>query len=153
MKFHLITWYPNQCTYFGPGFTGRVHIITISVIIGEVWIRKIVPVLNSLSTTHEGVWGSGCIIHIFLTSARVRCEWSASRPWRLTPGIHSIGGWGAKSRSGPRGENSSLYQDSNSSVVQPVASRYTGSFGVSDLLNSYRPMTTSNYNHFTNSHT
>jgi hypothetical protein len=37
-------------------------------------------------------------IHIFLTSAPVRGEWSASRPGRFTdgeraPGTHLIGGW------------------------------------------------------------
>jgi hypothetical protein len=37
-------------------------------------------------------------IHIFLTSALVGSEWSASRPCRLTPGetapgTHFIGGW------------------------------------------------------------
>jgi hypothetical protein len=37
-------------------------------------------------------------IHIFLTSALVVCEWSASRPGRFTageraPGTHWIGGW------------------------------------------------------------
>jgi hypothetical protein len=32
-------------------------------------------------------------IHIFLTSALVGGEWSASRPCRFTPGTHFIGGW------------------------------------------------------------
>jgi hypothetical protein len=37
-------------------------------------------------------------IHIFLTSALVGGEWSASRPGRftpgeVTPGIHCVGGW------------------------------------------------------------
>jgi hypothetical protein len=37
-------------------------------------------------------------IHVFLTSALVGGEWSASRPWRFTPGerapsTHWIGGW------------------------------------------------------------
>jgi hypothetical protein len=32
-------------------------------------------------------------IHIFLTSALVLGEWSASRPCRFTPGTHFIGGW------------------------------------------------------------
>jgi hypothetical protein len=45
------------------------------------------------------VYGSGCIIHIFLTSALAGGEWSASRPSRFTPGkrtpdIHWIGGYG-----------------------------------------------------------
>jgi hypothetical protein len=32
-------------------------------------------------------------IHIFLTSAPVGGEWSASRLGRFTPGTHWIGGW------------------------------------------------------------
>jgi hypothetical protein len=32
-------------------------------------------------------------IHIFLTSALARGEWSASRPGRFTPVTHWIGGW------------------------------------------------------------
>jgi hypothetical protein len=63
-------------------------------------------------------------IHIFLTSALIRGEWSASCTGRFTPGgpapgTHWIGGW--------RGENSWSYWDSNSdpSVVRPLASRYT----------------------------
>jgi hypothetical protein len=45
--------------------------------------------------TYEGVHVS---IHVFLTSALVRSEWSASRPSRFTPGervpgTHWIGGW------------------------------------------------------------
>jgi hypothetical protein len=45
--------------------------------------------------TYEGV---DVEIHIFLTSARVGGEWSASRPSRFTsgeraPGTHYIGGW------------------------------------------------------------
>jgi hypothetical protein len=32
-------------------------------------------------------------IHVFLTSALVGGEWSASRPGRFTPGTHWIGGW------------------------------------------------------------
>jgi hypothetical protein len=70
-------------------------------------------------------------IHIFLTSALAGGEWSASRPGRFTPGGKSprypldrrLGGPQSRSR---RGENSSPYRDtySDSSVVQPVASRY-----------------------------
>jgi hypothetical protein len=37
--------------------------------------------------------GVGVQIHIFLTSALVWGEWSASRPGRFTPGTHWIGGW------------------------------------------------------------
>jgi hypothetical protein len=45
--------------------------------------------------TYEGV---DVYIHIFLTSALVRFEWSASRFFRFThgekaPGTHWIGGW------------------------------------------------------------
>jgi hypothetical protein len=47
---------------------------------------------------HEGVWGVDVYIHIFLTSALLGSEWSASRPCRFTPGTrvpgtHWIGGW------------------------------------------------------------
>jgi hypothetical protein len=43
-------------------------------------------------------WGSGGIVHEFLTSVVEGGEWSASRPDRFTPrkrapGIHWIGGW------------------------------------------------------------
>jgi hypothetical protein len=69
--------------------------------------------------------------YIFLTSALIGGEWSASRPCRFTPGerafdTHWVGGrvglWTKWRR-----ENSWPYRDSNSdvSVVQPVASRYT----------------------------
>jgi hypothetical protein len=73
-------------------------------------------------------------IDIFLTSALVGGEWSASRPCHFTPGervpdTRWLGGW-----VGPesvwmtsRKENSWPYRDSNSkpSVVQPASSRYT----------------------------
>jgi hypothetical protein len=45
-----------------------------------------------LSLRHEGVCGSGCIDHIFLTSALVGCEWSPPRPGKA-PGTLWIGGW------------------------------------------------------------
>jgi hypothetical protein len=32
-------------------------------------------------------------IHIFLTSALAGGKWTASRPGRITPGTHWIGGW------------------------------------------------------------
>jgi hypothetical protein len=74
-------------------------------------------------------------IHVYLTSALVGCEWSASRPGRFTPregapGTHWIGGW-VDPRTGPddvkKRENSLPYRDpkSDPSVVVPVASRYT----------------------------
>jgi hypothetical protein len=49
-------------------------------------------------------WGVHVYMHIFLTSALVAGEWSASRPGNYTPGertlgTHRIGGW-----VGPRGE-------------------------------------------------
>jgi hypothetical protein len=71
---------------------------------------------------------------IFLTSALAGGEWSASRPGRFIPGerargTHWIGGW-ADARAGLDGLENKIswtYWDSNSdpSVVQPVASRYT----------------------------
>jgi hypothetical protein len=73
-------------------------------------------------------------IHIFLTSALAGGEWSASRPGRFTPrerahSTHWIGGW-VDSRAGlddVEKRKVLLYRYSNSdpSVVQPVASRYT----------------------------
>jgi hypothetical protein len=47
---------------------------------------------------HEYIWGSGGIAPPFLTSALDEGEWSASRPWRSTPGerapcTHWTGGW------------------------------------------------------------
>jgi hypothetical protein len=55
-------------------------------------------------------------IHIFLTSALVEGEWSASRPGRVTPGTQWIGGWVGPRASlkDVRRENSLLYRDSNS---------------------------------------
>jgi hypothetical protein len=54
--------------------------------------------LTNYALRHEGVWGSGCIDQIFLTSALVGGEWSASRSGRFTarertPGTHWIAGW------------------------------------------------------------
>jgi hypothetical protein len=62
-------------------------------------------------------------IHVFLTSALVRGEWSASRPGRFIPGeiapdTHWIGG--EEKILDPTGT-----RNSTPSVVQPVASRYT----------------------------
>jgi hypothetical protein len=71
-------------------------------------------------------------IHIFLTSALVRGEWSTSRPGRFTfreraPSTHWIGGWLDQEpvwKMWSR-EDSLFYGDSNSnpSVIQSVASR------------------------------
>jgi hypothetical protein len=70
-------------------------------------------------------------IHILLASALVGGEWSASRPYRFTPGerspgIHWIGGW-MDPRPGLDNVERRLYRNLNSepSVVQPVTSRYT----------------------------
>jgi hypothetical protein len=79
--------------------------------------------------------GVDVYIHIFLTSALVGGEWSASRPCRFIhrgkspryPLDRRLGGPQSRSRRG--GEENILVPpgDSNSdpSVVQPVASRYT----------------------------
>jgi hypothetical protein len=74
-------------------------------------------------------------IIVFLTSALVGGEWSASRPGRLTPPGKERAvpiGWEAGWTSDPvwttwRGEKSCFYWDSNfePSAVQPVTSRYT----------------------------
>jgi hypothetical protein len=76
-------------------------------------------------------------IHIFLTSALFGGEWSASRLGRFTPkerarGTHWIGGW-VDPRAGQNDlekRNSWPYRDSNFDlrVVQPVASRYSGTW-------------------------
>jgi hypothetical protein len=55
-------------------------------------------VLNYLSNAMKAYGGLDVLIHIFLTSALVGGEWSASRPGRFTPGerapgTHRIGGW------------------------------------------------------------
>jgi hypothetical protein len=77
--------------------------------------------------------GVDVYIHIFLTSALAGGEWSASRPGCFTsgeraPGTHWIGGW-VDPRAGLDDVKRKFLtqRDSNSdpSVVQPVASRYT----------------------------
>jgi hypothetical protein len=75
-------------------------------------------------------------IHIFSTSALVWDEWSASRLGRFAPGeraagTHWIGGWEGPKTGLDDVEKRKFFtlcsRDSNSepSVVQPVASRYT----------------------------
>jgi hypothetical protein len=51
----------------------------------------IYPKLNNKLKISRSYWFN--YIHIFLTSALVGGEWSASRPGRFTPGTHFIGGW------------------------------------------------------------
>jgi hypothetical protein len=78
--------------------------------------------------------GVGVYIHIFLTSALVGGEWSATRPGRFTPGerapgTHWIEGWWATEPVWTtwRDEKSCPYWDSNSDPlgVRPVVSCYT----------------------------
>jgi hypothetical protein len=77
--------------------------------------------------------GVDVYIHIFLTSALFGGEWSFSHPDRFTPGqrapsTHWIGWWTPEPVWTTLGtENSYPHRDlnSNPSVVQPVASRYT----------------------------
>jgi hypothetical protein len=78
--------------------------------------------------------GVNVAIHIFLTSAVVGGEWSASHPGRFTPGeraygTHWIGGW-LDPRAGlddmeKRKFSPYRYSNSDPSVAHPVASRYT----------------------------
>jgi hypothetical protein len=73
-------------------------------------------------------------VDVFLAWALVRVEWSASLPSHFTPGestpgTHWIAGWVGPQSWSAYGEvkNSWPCQNSNSnlSVVQPVAGRYT----------------------------
>jgi hypothetical protein len=68
-------------------------------------------------------------IHVFLTSTLVGGECSTSRPGRFTPLIHWIGGW-VDPRAGLDDMEKWKFLtlpglELNTSVVQPVASRYT----------------------------
>jgi hypothetical protein len=77
--------------------------------------------------------GVDVYIHIFLTSALVEGEWSASRPGRFTqgmsPDIHWIGGWVGPSAGLDVVEKREFLTlpglELRPSVFQPVASRYT----------------------------
>jgi hypothetical protein len=82
----------------------------------------------------ETFGGADVYIHVFLTSALVTGEWSASQPGCFTPLGKSprcpldrrLGG--PQSQSGKRGEEKILDSTGTNSdllVVQPVASRYT----------------------------
>jgi hypothetical protein len=75
--------------------------------------------------------GVDIYFHVILTSALVGGEWLASRPGRFTagertPGTHWIGGW-VDPRAGldEVEKRKFLYSNSEPSIVQPVASRYT----------------------------
>jgi hypothetical protein len=69
-------------------------------------------------------------IHIFLTSALVGGEWSATRHCRFTPGTHFIGGW-VDPRAGLDDMEKWKFftllglEFPSPIVVQPIASRYT----------------------------
>jgi hypothetical protein len=83
------TNYDISPTEYIVGMQNNIQKIRISY----VKIEKV-----KLSLRHEGVWGVGLQIHIFLTSALVGGEWPASRPGRFnpgerTPGTHWIWGW------------------------------------------------------------
>jgi hypothetical protein len=67
-------------------------------------------------------------VHVFLTLALVRCEWSAFHLVGFTPGERASGRMGApQSQSGLTGIVKILdrWQDSDPSIVQGVASCYT----------------------------
>jgi hypothetical protein len=90
--------------------------------------------------------GVGVHIQIFFTSALAGGEWSTSRPGRFTPGeraprTHWIGDWVDPEPVWTtwRIENSWPYRDSNSntSVIQPVACRYTDHAILALLLRAY----------------
>jgi hypothetical protein len=68
-------------------------------------------------------------IHIFLTSALVGGEWSASRPYRFTPkerapSTHWIGGW-VDPRASLDDMEKRKFLTPSVLELQPVASRYT----------------------------
>jgi hypothetical protein len=54
-----------------------------------------VKTFHALDRAATVIGGSGYVIQIYLTSALVRGEWSASRSCRFTPGVttHWIGSW------------------------------------------------------------
>jgi hypothetical protein len=100
--------------------------------------------------------GVNVYIHIFLTSALAGGEWSASRPGRFTSGDRILDRrlGGPQSQSGRLGEENIIepYRDSNSepSVVQPIASRYSGST-VSTSTSGYRHSLKHGFNPLTSS--
>jgi len=62
---------------------------------------KTYPLFN-WAQRHKDVWGSEGIAHVFLTSTLDRCEWSASRSARFTPGERTPGTHWTESWVGPR---------------------------------------------------
>jgi hypothetical protein len=91
----------------------------------------VLPGLNSLSTCHEDIWGSGGIAPPFLTSALDGGEWSTSHPCCFTPGetalgTHCVGGWvgrraGLDTRKKRRISYPCWESNLDSLVVQPTA--------------------------------
>jgi hypothetical protein len=73
--------------------------------------------------------GVDVYIHVFLTSALVGGEWSASRPGRFTPGTHWIVGLVDPTAGLDDAEKRNFLNlpglELRPSVVQPIASRYT----------------------------
>jgi hypothetical protein len=68
--------------------------------------------------------GVDVYIHIFLISAVVRGEWSASRPCGFTPEERAPSTYSVGGSVGPRSGLDGL-EYSDSSVAQPVACHYT----------------------------
>jgi hypothetical protein len=109
-----------------------------SVLVFRILLKKVKVRLSLCLTKHHSIkayWWMEVYLHAFLALALDGGEWSASRPSRFTPrerapGTHWIGGW-----VGPRTvldavvkrKIPSLHRESNprTSIVQPIASRYT----------------------------
>jgi hypothetical protein len=92
------------------------------------WKVKFSLCLINWALCHEGVWRSGGITPLHLTSALAGGEWSDSHtdrfnPWGRAPGTHWTGGWVGPRPvcTGKRREKSCPYHP----AVQPVASHYT----------------------------
>jgi hypothetical protein len=49
----------KSCTW-----NAKIMHTLVQLVTGEVKEDNIVPVLNGLSTKHEGVWGSGCFLDL-----------------------------------------------------------------------------------------
>jgi hypothetical protein len=107
--------------------------------------------LSLCLTKHHAVktyWGVEVQRHTFLTAALEGDEWSDSRPGRFTPGervpsSHWIGSWGG-TRAGldgvvkrqiPSPRRESTPPPPRTPIRQPVSSRYTILFGVSEGIN------------------